>query len=93
MTLPYIWANVQPLKWLLNNLNIDMAGKANGSAAGQTEMVTMASVKVGKGGGGDLGCWWLERPTDGFTAPFTATNPTQPNLHCLEKKYSKMSKI
>ena len=51
MTLPYIWANVQPLKWLLNNLNIDMAGKANGSVAGQTEMVTMASVKVGKGGG------------------------------------------
>ena len=23
MTLPYIWANVQPLEWLLYNLNID----------------------------------------------------------------------
>ena len=61
MTLPYIWANVQPLKWLLYNLNIDMAGKANDPVAGQTEMVTMASVKVGKGGGTRIegGPWLL----------------------------------
>ena len=54
MTLPYIWPNVQPLKWLLYNLDIDMAGKANGSVAGQTERETKALVKVGKEGGDPL---------------------------------------
>ena len=88
MTLPYIWPNVQPSEWVLHNLNIDICKTE--WTLGRTRWIWgeggLESQKLGNRGrggpwsieGGDLGSGGLSGGCDGFTTPFTATNPTQP---------------